>query len=120
MKPLTYYQKLKVPQRELFAQRAKTTLSYLSAHLFRINGPTRTPKGELILRLVVASEGMFSLEEAIEYFYKKPIVNLANEKGLCLDKMISRDQIELHVVEGSAQTKLIEMNITNKPEKVSL
>ena len=73
MKPNTYYSSLSLDQRERYAQKAGTTLKYLKAHVFRLNGPTRTPGFDLLIKLALASDGNVSLDEALEYFYIEPV-----------------------------------------------
>ncbi|RVU83852.1 hypothetical protein EOL70_13570 [Leucothrix sargassi] len=106
MKPIDYYISLSTEEKEKYAERAGCSIHHFKLNLFRVKGGVKkTPKHELLINLALASEGNVTIDEAIEYFHAQPIKVLAKEMGF--------DDIK--PVRGQ-----LEMNITNKPEKVGL
>jgi hypothetical protein len=106
MKPIDYYISLTTEEREKYAERAGCSIHHFKLNVFRVKGGVKkTPKHELLINLALASKGNVTINEAIEYFHIQPIKALAKEMGVD----------DIRAVRGQ-----LEMNITNKPEKVNL
>jgi hypothetical protein len=81
MKPVDYFSSLTEEHKKAFAERSGSSLAYLRLHLFRQKGGFRKrPGDEFIVRLVEASNGGFSLQEAINYFLVEPVMRVAEER----------------------------------------
>ena len=80
MNIVKYFQTLDEAGKQAFADKVGTSVGYLRAHILSAKGGFRKrPKDELIVRLVMASEGQVSLDEAIDYFLVSPVKKLAAE-----------------------------------------
>lgn len=80
MNPVDYFASLDEEQKKNFAKRADTSLEYLRLHVLRQKGGFRKrPGDDLIVRLVKASAGKISLDDAIDYFLAEPVRKLAAE-----------------------------------------
>lgn len=64
---LDYYRSLPYGERQSYAERAGTTLSYLNNHLMR-RTPTRTPRKGLRKRLAAATKRKVTLAEVEAHF----------------------------------------------------
>ena len=82
MKPDTYFWKKLETQkdREAFCLSAGSTYNYVSKHILRKKGATRTPRKEILVGIVKASQGNVSLDEAIDFFLVSPVKQFAQEK----------------------------------------
>jgi len=73
MNPSEYFLSLTKEERETFATIAGTTLRHCQ-DIFRLKGgPKKTPRHTLIARLVLASKGKISIDDAIDHFHGNPI-----------------------------------------------
>ena len=82
MKPLEYFLSLGRDDQRDYASRAGTSWGYLRLHIFTKGGFKKRPKDQLLVDLVIESEGHISLEEAKQYFYDDRVDQLY--KDCCL------------------------------------
>lgn len=82
MKPIDYFYSLSQQERQLYARRAGCSFPHLKHNVFRKRGVLKTPRNDLLIRLVIASEGAFSIDDAVKYFFIDPLHQYMNEIGL--------------------------------------
>lgn len=64
-----FFVSLSDAEREAYAARAKTTALYISTHLIAPKERRRIPRPKLMQRLADASEGKFTQQDLLVYFY---------------------------------------------------
>ncbi len=82
MKPDNYFwNELKTQEeRELFCKDSGSTYKYISKHILRKKGSTRTPRKEILVGMVNASNGRISLDDAIDHFLINPVKFFAKKQ----------------------------------------
>lgn len=61
-----YFLSMSPEDRAAYAERAETSVKYISIHLVT---KTRIPRPELMQKLTDAAEGAFSYRDLVEFFY---------------------------------------------------
>lgn len=103
-----YFWNLSDDEQKLYAKRAGCSIHHLINNIYRRAGPLKQPRPELLVRLVLASEGNISLNEAIQYFLVEPVKFQATEMGVDIEDSVPSVCFERRSLDGQLEIKSFE------------